>query len=214
MTFVWRTGRAMARQLREIGAVLFEVDDTLVHVVRTPGAAPSVEPTPGALHALRRLRDAGLRVGVVSTRREIVPGHPPWAQSEMARARVDALLGPFDTWQACPRGYEMQRECRAPAPGPVLRAAESLGLPAHRLAVVGDVGSDIQAAQAAGAVGILVPSARTLKVDLRDAPLIAWSLPDGVELILGARSRAAAQARSASAGYGRAMDSRGAVRAP
>ena len=38
-------------------------------------------------------------------------------------ARVEELLGPFDTWQVCPHAPDDGCGCRKPAPGLVLAAA-------------------------------------------------------------------------------------------
>ena len=55
------------------------------------------------------------------------------AQLDAVNARVDALLGTFETWQVCPHGPEDGCACRKPAPGMVLAAAAALGVdPARR----------------------------------------------------------------------------------
>lgn len=95
------------------------------------------------------------------------------------------MLGPFDTWQLC-RHPPMERcTCHTPAPRLVLQAAEALGVPSHRLAVISHDGSDMRAAQAAGAVGILVPSARTLRPEIAQVPLVAPDLMSAVRAVLG-----------------------------
>jgi D-glycero-D-manno-heptose 1,7-bisphosphate phosphatase len=52
--------------------------------------------------------------------------------------------------------YRRECECRKPAPGMFRQAAADLGLDLPRSFVVGDKGTDIQAARAAGATGLLV----------------------------------------------------------
>lgn len=188
MTFLWRTGRAMARQLADGRAVLFD-RDTLVHDQPDHLGYPSrVRCIPGAAQAVSRLREAGIPVGVISNQAGIGRGQVTAAQVERVNARVDELLGPFDTWRYCPHLPADACRCHKPAPGLVQQAAEDLGVPSHAVAVIGDVGPDVQAAQAAGAVGILVPSPRTPQAEVRDAPLVAWSLGEAVTLIL-ARQR-------------------------
>lgn len=58
-------------------------------------------------------------------------------------------------------------------------------VPSHSVVLISDLGPDMQAAQAAGAVGILVPSARTLRADIRQAPLVAPDLIGAVRAVLG-----------------------------
>ncbi len=66
----------------------------------------------------------------------------------------------------------------------MLAAVADLGLASQQVAVIADLSSDITAAQSAGAVGILVPSRRTLRAEVREVPLVEWSLLDAVGLVL------------------------------
>jgi HAD superfamily hydrolase (TIGR01662 family) len=100
-------------------------------------------------------------------------------------ARVDELFGGFDVWAVCPHAEDDGCDCRKPAPGMVLDAAARLGVPAEALAVVGDIGSDVRAAEAAGARGVLVPTAQTLPEEVERAPLVARDLAHAVRLVLG-----------------------------
>jgi HAD superfamily hydrolase (TIGR01662 family) len=97
---------------------------------------------------------------------------------------VDQLLGPFDTWQVCP--HDGGCSCRKPAPGLVLRAAEALGVRPEECVVVGDIGSDVAAARAAGARSVLVPTVETLKAECRGAR-VAGSPIEAVRFALGQR---------------------------
>jgi histidinol-phosphate phosphatase family protein len=179
----------MARQLAEARAVLFDRDGTLVHDQPAHLGDPTrVRCIPGAAEAVARLRSAGLPVGVVSNQACVGRGEVTASQVERVNSRIDDLLGPFDTWRYCPHVPADACRCRKPAPGLVEMAAEDLGVPPHAAVVVGDIGSDVKAAQAAGGVGILVPSSRTLQAEVRDSPLVAWSLAEAVTLIL-ARQR-------------------------
>jgi histidinol-phosphate phosphatase family protein len=127
-------------------------------------------------------------VGVVSNQACVGRGEVTAEQVECVNARIDELIGPFDTWRYCPHVPADGCRCRTPAPGLVQMAADDLGVSPHTVVVVGDIASDVQAAQAAGGVGILVPSARTLQAEVRDSPLVAWSLAEAVTLVL-ARQR-------------------------
>jgi ADP-heptose:LPS heptosyltransferase len=105
---------------------------------------------------------------------------------DMARvnARIDELLGPFDTWQVCVHGPGDGCRCRKPAPGLILDAARALGTTPERCVVVGDIGSDMVAAGAAGAAGILVPTDVTRMAEVAAAPAVAGDLGGAVDLIL------------------------------
>ena len=54
-------------------------------------------------------------------------------------------------------------------PGLIFRAAADLGVPVERCVVIGDTEADVEAARTAGAVGILVPTARTLPAEVHRA---------------------------------------------
>jgi phosphoglycolate phosphatase-like HAD superfamily hydrolase len=51
--------------------------------------------------------------------------------------------------------------------------------------VVGDIGSDVEAARAAGARAILVPTAITRAEEIAAAPVVARDLDEAVALLLG-----------------------------
>jgi phosphoglycolate phosphatase-like HAD superfamily hydrolase len=54
--------------------------------------------------------------------------------------------------------------------------------------VIGDIGADIEAAQAAGARAVLVPTAKTRPDEIAAAPEVAPDLRSAVDLLLrGAR---------------------------
>ena len=105
-------------------------------------------------------------------------------QVDRVNDRVEELLGPFDTWQLCPHAPADGCDCRKPAPGLVLAAAAALGVPAARCVVIGDIGTDLAAARAAGARAVLVPTPVTRPEEVRSAPAVATDLPSAVELAL------------------------------
>ena len=165
-------------------AVLFDRDGTLIADVPYNGDPARVEPMPGARAALDRLRAAGLRLGVVTNQSGLARGQFTAAQLAAVNRRVTELLGPFDTWQICPHDDTAGCGCRKPAPGLVTAAAEALGSTASRCVVVGDIGRDMAAAQAAGAAGVLVPTPVTLPDEVAAAPAVAAGLSAAADLIL------------------------------
>jgi HAD superfamily hydrolase (TIGR01662 family) len=165
-------------------AVLFDRDGTLIVDVPYNGDPGRVEPMPGARAALDRLRAAGLRLGVVTNQSGLARGHFGEHQLAAVNRRVEELLGPFDTWQICPHDDSAGCRCRKPAPGLVTAAAEALGVPAARCAVVGDIGRDMTAAQAAGAAGVLVPTPVTLLSEVAAAPAVATDLSAAADQLL------------------------------
>lgn len=165
-------------------AVLFDRDGTLVVDVPYNPDPGGVRPVPGARTALDRLRRRGIAIGVVSNQSGVARGLMSTADVAAVNARVEKLLGPFGTWQVCPHGVEDGCACRKPAPGLVLAAAAALGADPRSAVVVGDIGSDVEAAHAAGAVGVLVPTAATRPDEIARAPVVAPDLAAAVDLIL------------------------------
>lgn len=165
-------------------AVLLDRDGTILFDVAYNGDPAKVAPLPGARRALERLRAAGLPLAVVSNQSGVAHGLIDAAQVEAVNRRAEELLGPVGPWLFCPHGPDDGCECRKPAPGLVLAAAERLGVGPERCAVIGDVAADVQAAQAAGAAAVLVPTPRTEEEDVRMAPSTAASIDAAVDRLL------------------------------
>ena len=166
-------------------AVLLDRDGTLVADVPYNGDPSLVTPVPGAREAVERLRAAGIPTGVVSNQSGIARGVLTAAQVDAVNRRVEELLGPLGPWAVCPHGPDDGCRCRKPAPGLVLRAAATLGVDPARVAVIGDIGADVEAARAAGARGVLVPTAVTRPEEVAAAPEVASDLAGAVDLLLG-----------------------------
>ena len=139
-------------------AVLFDRDGTLVHDVAYNHDPDRVVALPTARVALDRLRALGIGVGVVTNQSGLARGLITAEQLRAVNEQVEALLGPFDTWQVCPHGPDDGCGCRKPRPGLVLAGAAALGVAARDCVVVGDIGADVGAALAAGAQAVLVPT--------------------------------------------------------
>lgn len=143
-------------------AVLFDRDGTLVHDVPYNADPALVRAIPGAAEAVRLVREAGIRTGVVSNQSGIGRGLLSHEDVRRVNARVDETIGPFDVWLYCPHRPDSGCGCRKPRPGLVSAAARRLGLRPGDCVVIGDIAADVLAARAAGAEGILVPNAATL----------------------------------------------------
>lgn len=165
-------------------AVLFDRDDTLIADVPYNGDPDAVRPMPGAVAELDRLRSAGLKLGVVTNQSGIARGYITDSQMRAVNRRVEELLGPFDTWQVCPHAPVDECTCRKPLPGLILAAAIELGVAPERCVVIGDIGSDMAAAAAAGAYGVLVPTPVTLLHEIEAAPEVAGTLSEAVRRVL------------------------------
>jgi D-glycero-D-manno-heptose 1,7-bisphosphate phosphatase len=166
-------------------AVLFDRDGTLIIDVPYCADPRRVRPMPAARPALRMLRAAGVPVGVVTNQSGIGRGLITATAAAAVNAEVDRLLGPFATFRVCPHAPDEGCRCRKPQPGMLLDAAAELGVPPQRLAVVGDIGSDVEAAAAVGAAAVMVPTAVTRPAEIGRAPVVRRTLVEAVEHLLG-----------------------------
>jgi HAD superfamily hydrolase (TIGR01662 family) len=164
--------------------VLFDRDGTLVHDFPYNGDPEWVRPVDGAKEALDRLRARGVRVGVVSNQSGVARGLITGEQVDACMTRLAELLGPFDTVQVCPHGPEDGCACRKPAPGMVTTACAELDVDPARCVVVGDIGADVEAAAAAGASGIMVPTPVTRREEVQAAQRRAGTVEAAVERVL------------------------------
>jgi D-glycero-D-manno-heptose 1,7-bisphosphate phosphatase len=122
---------------------------------------------PGAAAAIHRLNQAGVPVAVVTNQSGLARGYFPESLLAAVHQRMVAELARagahVDGIYVCPHHPEAKEErfrltcdCRKPKIGLFVRAARELGLDLTRSYVVGDRWSDLKAAAACGAKGILV----------------------------------------------------------
>ena len=183
---VWRHRRAVPWR-GSPDLVLFDRDGTLVHDVPYNGDAAAVRPFAGAEQLLDRLRSQGIRTGVVTNQSGVGSGLLTDAEVDAVNAQVERLLGPFDVWQVCRHSRDAGCGCRKPAPGMVTEACTQLGVAPDRCVLIGDIGSDVEAAAAAGAVGILVPTSTTRPAEVVAAEQVYPSLAAAVQAVLDGR---------------------------
>ncbi len=149
------------------GVIIDPVLDPVDRRPESPLRAVDVGLATGAAEGLRLLRDAGLPLAVASNQPAAAKGKATVAALEAVELRTRELLEQaglrLDGWYTClhhPDGSvpELTRacDCRKPAPGLLLRAAEELDLDLARSWMVGDSDADREAARAAGARFALV----------------------------------------------------------
>jgi histidinol-phosphate phosphatase family protein len=187
----WLKGRAGVRRAlaapgprRRPGAVLFDRDGTLIVDVPYNGDAERVEPRPGAAEALARLRESGIPTAVVSNQSGVARGLVGHRDVVAIHERMETLLGPLGPLEYCPHTQDDGCDCRKPAPGLVVRAAQRLGVRPADCVVIGDIGADVGAARAAGARAVLVPTAATRAEEVAAAPEVAADLAAALTLVL------------------------------
>jgi rfaE bifunctional protein nucleotidyltransferase chain/domain len=116
---------------------------------------------PGAVQAMKALREAGYALVVVTNQSGIARGKYTEAQYEALTVQMKAALAEagatVDAVYHCPHHpggqvaeFARECDCRKPAPGMILQAARELGLSLADSLLVGDKPSDIEAARKAG----------------------------------------------------------------
>jgi histidinol-phosphate phosphatase family protein len=168
-------------------AVLLDRDDTIIEDGPYLNDPAGVRPMPGAADALGRLRRHGLLLAVVTNQSGVAKGLITGDELAAVNAEVDAVLGPFDSWQICVHDADDGCRCRKPAPGMVQAAAAALGVDTARCVLIGDTGGDIDAALSARADAVLVPTRKTLPNEISDArrrARVAATLGEAVSLVL------------------------------
>ena len=116
---------------------------------------------PGAIDAMQRLKNAGYALVVVTNQSGLARGYYSEAQYQILTAAMKQALADagaaVDAVYHCPHhpsgsvaDLAIECNCRKPAPGMILRAAQELNLSLADSILVGDKPSDIEAARAAG----------------------------------------------------------------
>ncbi len=143
-------------------AVLLDRDGTLVEDVPYNGDPALVRPCRGRARRSSGCARAGIPTAVVSNQSGVARGLLTPEEVAAVNGRVEELLGAARPVVGLPA--RAGRRLRLPQAGSraVLDAAARAGRGRpSRCAVVGDIGADVDAARAAGARAVLVPTART-----------------------------------------------------
>ncbi|OGP85387.1 MAG: hypothetical protein A2V87_07975 [Deltaproteobacteria bacterium RBG_16_58_17] len=155
------------REGKRQAAVFLDRDGTINEEVGYLDRIEKLRLIPGAAEAIRLINESGMKAIVVTNQSGVARGmfdedfvHQVNTRlREMLRAEGAAIDGLY----FCPHhpteglgDYLRTCDCRKPAPGLLLRAAEELRLDLARSYMVGDTLKDIEAGVRAGAQGILV----------------------------------------------------------
>ncbi len=140
--------------------VLLDRDGTINTEVNYLSHPARVVLLPGAAEGLRRLRQLGFRLVVVTNQSGIGRGYFDESQLGEIHDRLRRLLAAegvaLDGIYHCPHVPEDQCSCRKPGTEMVLRAAADLGFDPAECIMVGDKECDIELGRAVGAMTVLV----------------------------------------------------------
>ena len=148
-------------------AVFLDRDGTINEEVGHLDRMEKLQLIPGAAEAIRWINKSGMKAVVVTNQSGIARGFFDEAFVVQVHARLRELLrvegALIDAFYYCPHhptegrvDYVKMCDCRKPAPGMLLRAAEELRIDPNRSYMVGDTLKDIAAGARSGAQGILV----------------------------------------------------------
>ena len=148
-------------------AVFLDRDGTIIEDVGYLDAVARITWFPWSVDAIRALNRAGLPVVVITNQAGVARGYFDERVVRDVHAAMDARLAAgnarVDAYYYCPHhpdgtvaAYATECDCRKPGCGMIQRAARELGLDPSRSVVVGDAWTDIGAARAAGARGLLL----------------------------------------------------------
>ncbi len=154
-----RATSALVNKILQRPAVFLDRDGVIVRDSGYPSRWEDLVLLPGAVDAMRRLRQAGYRLVIVTNQSGIGRGLFSEATyqslSERLQRALQAAGAGVDGVYHCPHrpaplGATPGCDCRKPQPGLLLRAARELGLDLAASIMIGDRPSDVQAGRAAG----------------------------------------------------------------
>lgn len=167
--------------------------DGTINVERNYLSDPGeLELLPGATEGIRRLRDAGLGVAVVTNQSGLARGYFDAATLDRIHARLNELLAEdrasVDGIYVCPHKPGEGCRCRKPGPGLAEQVAAATGADLSRCFVVGDKECDIELGRGVGATTILVLTgygAKELQTGAVRPDHVAADLREAAGIILG-----------------------------
>jgi D-glycero-D-manno-heptose 1,7-bisphosphate phosphatase len=141
---------------------------------------------------LRKLRELGYGLIVVTNQAGIGKGYYTEAQMHACNQRMSALLATagiqLDGIYFCPDSGYRPSPCRKPMPGMALDAANDHPMDLARSVVIGDKAIDIGLARAVGACGILLATGYGAQErTLCDADYFAHDLVDAADWLAARR---------------------------
>ncbi len=120
-----------------------------------PSSLAELEILPAVSAALAQLQAVGFRLIVVTNQPDVARGTQTRERVESLHAALQAQL-PLDEIRACYHDDNDRCNCRKPAPGMLLAAAQEQNLDLAASFMVGDRWRDIEAGQRAGCTSLFV----------------------------------------------------------
>lgn len=161
-------------------------DGTIMRDVEYCGDPSQVEVFSYAPDAMRRLKDAGFRIFIITNQSGLARGYFTLEAYRAIEQEVERQVGAglIDGTYFCPDLPDSNSLCRKPAPVMILEAARDHRLDLSRSFMVGDKLIDAECGHNAGVRSILVPTGSERHTDAGVADWLARDLSEAVEIIL------------------------------
>jgi D-glycero-D-manno-heptose 1,7-bisphosphate phosphatase len=176
----------MTQNEQKFAAVFFDRDGTLIHDADYCSDPKQVKIFDGVSDALRKLKQRGYKIIVITNQSGIGRGFFTEQQYRAVEAEVLRQVGSnlIDATYFCPDVPGQPSRCRKPAPGMVLQAAREHDVDLARSFFVGDKEIDAECAHNAGVRAIRVRTGFDTMTDGSCADWIAEDVAAAVDLIL------------------------------
>lgn len=171
-------------------AVFIDRDGTIMEDTDYCSHPKDVRIFPGVLEALRRLKSRGFKLIIITNQSGIGRGLFTLDQYREVEAEVLRQLGDglVDATYYCPDSPGQHSNCRKPAPGMVVKAAQDHQIDLSRSFLIGDKEVDVECAHNAGVRAIRVRTGIQRDVTKSNAEWVADDMPAAVQIILNAQS--------------------------
>ena len=169
-------------------AVFLDRDGTLMQDVDYCSDPKDVHLFPGTREALRKLKQAGYKLIIITNQSAIGRGYFNEAAYRMVEREVERQVGQdlIDATYFCPHAPGHRCKCRKPQPGMILDGARDYHLDLSRSFFIGDKQSDIECGRSAGVKTILVRTGYGKETDSVLAEYVAQDLAEAADIILRA----------------------------
>jgi D-glycero-D-manno-heptose 1,7-bisphosphate phosphatase len=121
-----------------------------------PASFDELEILPGVAWALKRLRQEGLRLIVVTNQPDVARGTQTRQAVEAIHTKLLSAGLPIDAFYVCYHDSSDECPCRKPRPGMLLAAMQDHNLDVKSSFIVGDRWRDIQAGQTVGCTAFFI----------------------------------------------------------
>ena len=167
-------------------AVFLDRDGTLMHEVNYCRDPADVRLFDGAGEALRRLKNAGFVLVIITNQSGIARGLLTEADFQKVQTRLLELLGDdlIAATYMCADGPAGESGRRKPSPAMVHEAARDLRIDLTRSWFVGDKDIDVQCGLTAGTRTVLVRTGHGRDADAAGAHFVAKDIASAAEFIL------------------------------